>query len=186
MLFSCCSALGQNLQTSKFVGEIIFAISICISGLVLFALLIGNMQVILKESLLFFFLTSYITHIQGIQETQVLLCLLLQKYLESTTVREEEMRVRKRDAEQWMSHRMLPEDLRKRIRRYEQYRWQETRGVEEETLLRNLPKDLRRDIKRHLCLELLKKVSNKSYLSSSSITQNQNLYACLFLVGTYV
>uniref|UniRef100_A0A1J3FLG3 Putative cyclic nucleotide-gated ion channel 10 n=1 Tax=Noccaea caerulescens TaxID=107243 RepID=A0A1J3FLG3_NOCCA len=118
------SALGQNLQTSKFVGEIIFAISICISGLVLFALLIGNMQ----------------------------------KYLESTTVREEEMRVRKRDAEQWMSHRMLPEDLRKRIRRYEQYRWQETRGVEEETLLRNLPKDLRRDIKRHLCLELLKKV----------------------------
>ncbi|XP_020870174.1 probable cyclic nucleotide-gated ion channel 10 isoform X2 [Arabidopsis lyrata subsp. lyrata] len=118
------SALGQNLQTSKFVGEIIFAISICISGLVLFALLIGNMQ----------------------------------KYLESTTVREEEMRVRKRDAEQWMSHRMLPEDLRKRIRRYEQYRWQETRGVEEETLLRNLPKDLRRDIKRHLCLDLLKKV----------------------------
>jgi len=88
-------------------------------------------------------------------------CLLLQKYLESTTVREEEMRVRKRDAEQWMSHRMLPEDLRKRIRRYEQYRWQETRGVEEETLLRNLPKDLRRDIKRHLCLDLLKKVSNK-------------------------
>ncbi|EOA39780.1 hypothetical protein CARUB_v10008437mg [Capsella rubella] len=118
------SALGQNLQTSKFVGEIIFAISICIFGLVLFALLIGNMQ----------------------------------KYLESTTVREEEMRVRKRDAEQWMSHRMLPEHLRKRIRRYEQYRWQETRGVEEETLLRNLPKDLRRDIKRHLCLDLLKKV----------------------------
>lgn len=118
------SALGQNLNTSKFVGEIIFAVSICISGLVLFALLIGNMQ----------------------------------KYLESTTVREEEMRVRKRDAEQWMAHRMLPEDLRKRIRRYEQYKWQETRGVEEENLLRNLPKDLRRDIKRHFCLDLLKKV----------------------------
>ncbi|CAE6142977.1 unnamed protein product [Arabidopsis arenosa] len=118
------SALGQNLNTSKFVGEIIFAVSICISGLVLFALLIGNMQ----------------------------------KYLESTTVREEEMRVRKRDAEQWMSHRMLPDDLRKRIRRYEQYKWQETRGVEEENLLRNLPKDLRRDIKRHFCLDLLKKV----------------------------
>lgn len=118
------SALGQNLNTSKFVGEIIFAVLICISGLVLFALLIGNMQ----------------------------------KYLESTTVREEEMRVRKRDAEQWMAHRMLPEDLRKRIRRYEQYKWQETRGVEEENLLRNLPKDLRRDIKRHFCLDLLKKV----------------------------
>lgn len=39
------SAVGQNLKTSDFEGEIIFAIIICISGLVLFALLIGNMQV---------------------------------------------------------------------------------------------------------------------------------------------
>jgi len=68
------------------------------------------------------------------------------------------MRVKRRDAEQWMSHRMLPENLKKRIRRYEQYQWQENRGVEEETLIRNLPKDLRRDIKRHLCLSLVKKV----------------------------
>ncbi|KAF8045426.1 hypothetical protein N665_4951s0001, partial [Sinapis alba] len=118
------SALGQNLKTSDFEGEIIFAIIICISGLVLFALLIGNMQ----------------------------------KYLQSTTVRVEEMRVKRRDAEQWMSHRMLPDDLRKRIRKYEQYKWQETRGVEEEALLSSLPKDLRKDIKRHLCLNLLKKV----------------------------
>lgn len=118
------SAVGQNLKTSDFEGEIIFAIIICISGLVLFALLIGNMQ----------------------------------KYLQSTTVRVEEMRVKRRDAEQWMSHRMLPDDLRKRIRKYEQYKWQETRGVEEEALLSSLPKDLRKDIKRHLCLNLLKKV----------------------------
>ncbi|VYS55711.1 unnamed protein product [Arabidopsis thaliana] len=118
------SALGQNLKTSAFEGEIIFAIVICISGLVLFALLIGNMQ----------------------------------KYLQSTTVRVEEMRVKRRDAEQWMSHRMLPDDLRKRIRKYEQYKWQETKGVEEEALLSSLPKDLRKDIKRHLCLKLLKKV----------------------------
>lgn len=82
----------------------------------------------------------------------------LQKYLQSTTVRVEEMRVKRRDAEQWMAHRMLPENLRKRIRRNQHYRWQENRGVEEEALIRNLPKDLRRDIKRHLCLSLLKKV----------------------------
>ncbi|KAH9731596.1 Cyclic nucleotide-gated ion channel 1 [Citrus sinensis] len=118
------SSLGQNLKTSTFVGEVFFAIFISISGLVLFALLIGNMQ----------------------------------KYLESTTVRLEEMRVKRQDAEQWMSHRMLPENLRDRIRRYEQYKWQETRGVEEEGLLRNLPKDLRRDIKRHLCWDLLMRV----------------------------
>ncbi|TXG63021.1 hypothetical protein EZV62_010015 [Acer yangbiense] len=118
------SSLGENLETSTFVGEIVFAIAISIGGLVLFALLIGNMQ----------------------------------KYLQSTTVRVEEMRVKRRDAEQWMSHRMLPENLRDRIRRYDQYKWQETRGVEEETLIRNLPKDLRRDINRHLCLNLLMRV----------------------------
>ncbi|KAG4203651.1 hypothetical protein ERO13_A05G413600v2 [Gossypium hirsutum] len=82
----------------------------------------------------------------------------MQTYLQSTTTRLEEMRVKRRDAEQWMSHRFLPENLRERIRRYEQYRWQETRGVDEENLLRNLPKDLRRDIKRHLCLALLMRV----------------------------
>ncbi|XWS76884.1 hypothetical protein CRYUN_Cryun01aG0216300 [Craigia yunnanensis] len=119
------SSLGQNLKTSTFVGEIFFAILISIAGLVLFSLLIGNMQ----------------------------------KYLQSTGVRIEEMRVKRHDAEQWMSHRMLPENLRERIRRYEQYKWQETRGVEEEILISNLPKDLRRDIKRHLCLDLLKRVT---------------------------
>lgn len=118
------SSLGQNLKTSTYVWEIIFAIFISIIGLVLFSLLIGNMQ----------------------------------KYLQSITVRVEEMRVKRRDAEQWMSHRMLPDNLRKRIRRYDQYKWQETRGVEEDSLIRNLPKDLRRDINRHLCWTLLKKV----------------------------
>ncbi|KAL5989304.1 Cyclic nucleotide-gated ion channel 1 [Asimina triloba] len=118
------SSLGQNLDTSTFAGEISFAVLISICGLVLFALLIGNMQT----------------------------------YLQSTTVRLEEMRLKRRDAEQWMSHRLLPENLRERIRRYEQYKWQETRGVDEENLVRNLPKDLRRDIKRHLCLALLTRV----------------------------
>ncbi|WZZ20986.1 hypothetical protein YC2023_122373 [Brassica napus] len=82
----------------------------------------------------------------------------MQTYLQSTTTRLEEMRVKRRDAEQWMSHRLLPDNLRKRIRRYEQYKWQETRGVNEENLLSNLPKDLRRDIKRHLCLALVMRV----------------------------
>ncbi|RYR05386.1 hypothetical protein Ahy_B06g085247 isoform B [Arachis hypogaea] len=83
---------------------------------------------------------------------------LLLTYLQSTTTRLEEMRVKRRDAEQWMSHRLLPDSLRQRIRRYEQYKWQETRGVDEDNLICNLPKDLRRDIKRHLCLALLMRV----------------------------
>lgn len=118
------SSLGQNLKTSTYTWENLFAVFVSISGLVLFALLIGNVQT----------------------------------YLQSASVRIEEMRVKRRDTEQWMAHRLLPENLKGRILRHEQYRWQETRGVDEEGLLMNLPKDLRREIKRHLCLSLLMRV----------------------------
>ncbi|KAK9672389.1 hypothetical protein RND81_12G097600 [Saponaria officinalis] len=57
-----------------------------------------------------------------------------------------------------MTHRFLPDHLREMLRRYGQYKWQETRGVDEEFVIHDLPKDLRRDIKRHLCLALIKKV----------------------------
>ncbi|XP_057802680.1 putative cyclic nucleotide-gated ion channel 13 [Salvia miltiorrhiza] len=58
------------------------------------------------------------------------------------------MRVKRRDAEQWMSRCLLPESLRQRI---QIYKWQEIRGVDEDNLI---PKDLRRDIK-HLCLAFI-------------------------------
>ncbi|KAH9288087.1 hypothetical protein KI387_032204, partial [Taxus chinensis] len=118
------SSLGQNLQTSIYVGEISFAILIVILGLVLFALLIGNMQT----------------------------------YLQSITVRLEEWRIKRTDTEEWMKHRQLPPELRECIRRYDQYKWVATRGVDEESLLQSLPMDLRRDIKRHLCLDLVRRV----------------------------
>lgn len=118
------SSLGQNLFTSTNVGEINFAILIAILGLVLFALLIGNMQM----------------------------------YLQSTTVRLEEWRIRRTDTEQWMCHRQLPNDLKQSVRRYDQYSWVATRGVDEEAILKGLPTDLRRDIKRHLCLDLVRQV----------------------------
>ncbi|KAH7675329.1 Potassium channel voltage-dependent EAG/ELK/ERG protein [Dioscorea alata] len=118
------STLGQGLQTSTYPGEVIFSIALAILGLVLFALLIGNMQT----------------------------------YLQSLTIRLEEMRIKRRDSEQWMHHRLLPQDLRERVRRYDQYKWLETRGVDEENLVQSLPKDLKRDIKRHLCLALVKRV----------------------------
>lgn len=57
-----------------------------------------------------------------------------------------------------MEHRQLPEDLRKRVRRFDQYKWVATRGVDEETILHGLPTDLRRDIQRHLCLDLVRRV----------------------------
>lgn len=45
-LIGGCSSLGQGLLTSTYVGEIMVAIVVATLGLVLFALLIGNMQVI--------------------------------------------------------------------------------------------------------------------------------------------
>ncbi|KAL3599513.1 hypothetical protein D5086_007431 [Populus alba] len=118
------STLGQGLLTSTYPLEVIFSILLAIAGLILFALLIGNMQT----------------------------------YLQSLSVRLEEMRIKRRDSEQWMHHRLLPQDLRERVRRYDQYKWLETRGVDEETLVQSLPKDLKRDIKRHLCLNLVRRV----------------------------
>lgn len=57
-----------------------------------------------------------------------------------------------------MRHRQLPPELRQSVRKYDQYEWVATRGVDEETLLKGLPMDLRRDIKRHLCLDLVRRV----------------------------
>lgn len=58
-----------------------------------------------------------------------------------------------------MRHRQLPQDLQVRVRRFVQYKWLATRGVDEESILQALPKDLRQDIQRHLCLDLVRRVS---------------------------
>ncbi|XP_038721163.1 protein CNGC15b-like [Tripterygium wilfordii] len=82
----------------------------------------------------------------------------MQTYLQSTTRRLEEWRIKRTDTEQWMHHRQLPRELRLSVRKYDQYRWTATHGVDEESILKCLPMDLRRDIKRHLCLDLIRKV----------------------------
>ncbi|CAF2137241.1 BnaA02g07990D [Brassica napus] len=147
------STLGQGLETSTYPLEIMFSITLAISGLILFALLIGNMQT----------------------------------YLQSLTIRLEEMRVKRRDSEQWMHHRMLPQDLRQRVRRYDQYKWLETRGVDEEYLVQNLPKDLRRDIKRHLCLALVRRVPLFESMDDKLLDAIcMRLKPCLFTESTYL
>ncbi|MFS7932169.1 putative IQ motif, EF-hand binding, cyclic nucleotide-binding domain, rmlC-like jelly roll [Helianthus anomalus] len=145
--------LGQGLQTSTYPGESLFSITLAISGLILFALLIGNMQT----------------------------------YLQSLTIRLEEMRVKKRDSEQWMHHRLLPQDLRERVRRYDQYKWLETRGVDEENLVQSLPKDLRRDIKRHLCLSLVKRVPLFENMDERLLDAIcERLKPCLYTCHSYI
>ncbi|KAL1335240.1 hypothetical protein HN51_064164 [Arachis hypogaea] len=147
------STLGQGLQTSTYPGEVIFSIALAIAGLILFALLIGNMQT----------------------------------YLQSLTIRLEEMRVKRRDSEQWMHHRLLPQDLRERVRRYDQYKWLATRGVDEENLVQSLPKDLRRDIKRHLCLALVRRVPLFESMDERLLDAIcERLKPCLFTENTYI
>ncbi|XAR69963.1 hypothetical protein NMG60_11001751 [Bertholletia excelsa] len=147
------SSYGQNLSTSTFIGETLFAILIAILGLVLFAHLIGNMQT----------------------------------YLQSLTVRLEEWRLKRRDNEEWMRHRQLPKDLQERVRRFVQYKWLATRGVDEESILHALPTDLRRDIQGHLCLDLVRRVPFFSQMDDQLLDAIcERLVSSLSTQGTYI
>ncbi|XP_050377007.1 probable cyclic nucleotide-gated ion channel 20, chloroplastic isoform X2 [Argentina anserina] len=121
--FQQISTLAGNQTPSYFVWEVLFTMAIIGLGLLLFALLIGNMQ----------------------------------NFLQALGRRRLEMSLRRRDVEQWMSHRRLPDELRRRVRQAERYNWAATRGVNEEMLLEVLPEDLQTDIRRHL-FKFIKKV----------------------------
>ncbi|XVE57208.1 hypothetical protein DITRI_Ditri04bG0073000 [Diplodiscus trichospermus] len=121
--FQQISTLAGNQTPSYFVWEVLFTMAIVGLGLLLFALLIGNMQ----------------------------------NFLQALGRRRLEMSLRRRDVEQWMSHRRLPGELRRKVREAERYNWAATRGVNEERLFENLPEDLQRDIRRHL-FKFVKKV----------------------------
>lgn len=97
------------------------------------------------------------------------------------------MRVKRRDSEQWMHHRLLPKELRERVRRYDQYKWLATRGVDEDILVQSLPKDLRRDIKRHLCLALVRRVPLFESMDERLLDAIcERLKPCLFTENTYI
>ncbi|XP_042403007.1 probable cyclic nucleotide-gated ion channel 20, chloroplastic [Zingiber officinale] len=113
--FQQISTLAGNLVPSYFVWEVLFTMAIIGAGLLLFALLIGNMQ----------------------------------NFLQSLGRRRLEMQLRRRDVERWMSHRRLPEALRRKVRQAERFTWAATRGINEEELLENLPEDIQREIHRH-------------------------------------
>ncbi|KAH6770523.1 cyclic nucleotide-binding transporter 1 [Perilla frutescens var. hirtella] len=121
--FQQISTLAGNQVPSYFIWEVLFTMAIIGVGLLLFALLIGNMQ----------------------------------NFLQALGRRRLEMSLRRRDVEQWMSHRRLPEELRRQVREAERFSWAATRGVNEDMLMENLPEDLQRDIRRHL-FKFVKKV----------------------------
>ncbi|KAF8392950.1 hypothetical protein HHK36_021190 [Tetracentron sinense] len=111
----------------------------------------------------------------------------MQTYLQSITVRLEEWRLKRRDTEEWMRHRQLPQDLRERVRRFVQYKWLATRGVDEEAILHALPTDLRRDIQRHLCLDLVRRVPFFSQMDDQLLDAIcERLVSSLSTEGTYI
>lgn len=118
------STFGNDLEPTSQGLEVLFSISAVLSGLMLFTLLIGNIQV----------------------------------FLHAVMAKKRKMQLRCRDMEWWMKRRQLPSQLRQRVRRYERHRWSAVGGDEEMDIIKDLPEGLRRDIKRFLCLDLIKQV----------------------------
>lgn len=118
------STFGNDLEPTSHWLEVIFSIITVLSGLLLFTLLIGNIQV----------------------------------FLHAVMAKKRKMQLRCRDMEWWMKRRQLPSRLRQRVRHFERQRWASMGGEDEMDLIKDLPEGLRRDIKRHLCLDLIKKV----------------------------
>lgn len=63
------------------------------------------------------------------------------------------------DTEEYMRHRHLPHEMKERVRKHNLYKWIKFRNVEEEEIMHALPLDVRRDIKHHICIELVRRVS---------------------------
>ncbi|KAK9116592.1 hypothetical protein Sjap_015539 [Stephania japonica] len=118
------STFGNDLEPTSHWLEVIFSIIIVLSGLLLFTLLIGNIQV----------------------------------FLHAVMAKKRKMQLRCRDLEWWMKRRQLPSSLRHRVRHFERQRWATMGGEDEMELIKDLPQGLRRDIKRYLCLDLIKKI----------------------------
>ncbi|KAK2413069.1 cyclic nucleotide-gated ion channel [Trifolium repens] len=118
------STFGNDLEPTSNWLEVIFSICIVLAGLLLFTLLIGNIQV----------------------------------FLHAVMAKKRKMQLRCRDMEWWMRRRQLPSRLRQRVRHFERQRWAAMGGEDEMELIKDLPEGLRRDIKRYLCLDLIKKV----------------------------
>jgi cyclic nucleotide gated channel, plant len=149
------STFGNDLAPTSNGIEVIFSIINVLSGLMLFTLLIGNIQV--KQRSFFVLLCDCITPLHKLKNYNLL---NLQVFLHAVLARKRKMQLRFRDMEWWMRRRQLPSRLRQRVRKYERERWAAVTGDEEMEMIKDLPEGLRRDIKRYLCLELVKQVQS--------------------------
>uniref|UniRef100_A0A0E0EJK5 Cyclic nucleotide-binding domain-containing protein n=1 Tax=Oryza meridionalis TaxID=40149 RepID=A0A0E0EJK5_9ORYZ len=82
----------------------------------------------------------------------------MQVHMRSLSKNTEDWRMWQTEMEDWMKDHQIPDELRYRISQFFKYKWIATQGVEEDSILRQLPADLHRDIKRYLCLDLVERV----------------------------
>ncbi|CAL8126573.1 unnamed protein product [Prunus armeniaca] len=82
----------------------------------------------------------------------------IQIFLHSVMENKKKMQLKYQDMECWMKRRQLPSHLRKRVRHFQRCSWAAMQGLDELELIQHFPDGLRRDIKRYLCLDLVKQV----------------------------
>uniref|UniRef100_A0A7N2RAF5 Cyclic nucleotide-binding domain-containing protein n=1 Tax=Quercus lobata TaxID=97700 RepID=A0A7N2RAF5_QUELO len=122
------SSLGQNLQTSTYIWENCFAVSISIFGFLLILYFIGNLQ----------------TYMQlATQRSEEIIQKLKSKEL---------------DVKLWIHRNELPPGLEYEIMHNIPHILEEKKDIDAEKPLLHLPIELKRKIKHHLCEPLLKKV----------------------------
>ncbi|KAK9914516.1 hypothetical protein M0R45_038290 [Rubus argutus] len=122
------SSLGQNLKTSTYAWENLFAVFISITGLLLFIYLIGNLQTYLQ------FATTRSEKLRRKMKTKNL------------------------EVELWLSKKGLPGNLKAVIMHIIQKKLEQNKDVEVENILSVLPSAHSKYIKRYLRLGTLKKV----------------------------
>ncbi|KAK8586821.1 hypothetical protein V6N12_021345 [Hibiscus sabdariffa] len=148
------SSFGNELSPTSSPLEVVFSICIVLGGLLLFTLLIGNIQANLITSI-----TLNIFGFSGKVPLTKVIVIVLQVFLHVVMANRKKLQLRRRDVEWWMRRRQLPYGLRQRVRHFESQTWVKMGGGEEEMKwIEELPDGLRRDIKRYLCLDLIKKV----------------------------
>uniref|UniRef100_A0A2C9WDL8 Cyclic nucleotide-binding domain-containing protein n=1 Tax=Manihot esculenta TaxID=3983 RepID=A0A2C9WDL8_MANES len=81
----------------------------------------------------------------------------IQVFLSVILAKNKNMQLKRRDIEWWMSRRQLPSNLRRRVRHFDNQRWAIMGGEDDIKWIEELPDGLRRDIKRYICLDLIKK-----------------------------
>ncbi|KAL4594931.1 hypothetical protein ACB092_12G055000 [Castanea dentata] len=122
------SSVGQNLQTSTYIWETLFAVLISIFGLLLFLYFIGNLQ----------------TYMQlATQRSEDII---------------QSVKFKERDVDMWIHRNDLPPDMKKEIMSNITHILKKKKDVDVEKLLPHLPVDLRKKIKNYLCKPLLRKV----------------------------